>query len=148
MKTNSHLVKIKSVKVISFKNINGSWDTEYANDNINRLADVIFSLEKNHISSSFDAINYNTYLWYRSSIKENQGDLTWDLSAENLYIDPNLLFKFGLGDDDTGGIGEDLLLGPPFSIDFELKNFIVDKPSKVTLKKNDIELEVLFELEW
>jgi len=139
-------VKIKSIKIISFNNINGTWDTEYTD--INRLADLKFGLQKDHISTTYDLLKYSRKLWYISDILENQGNLYWDLNNKELYLDPNFKFTFGLGDDDGNGIGQDLLLGPPSDIEFSLKDYIQDKPQIVTLKKDDIELEVEFELEW
>ncbi|HEY6142315.1 MAG TPA: hypothetical protein VIV55_02650, partial [Flavobacterium sp.] len=95
-------VKIKSIKVISFKNINGSWDTEYTNNNINRLADLKFFLRKNFIFTSFGE-KLESYLkdWYfTEELFENQSNLTWDLNNKGLYINPNQNFIFDLVDMD------------------------------------------------
>lgn len=139
-------VKIKRVNIISFSNIDGSWDPELSGND--ELADLKFAFTKNRISSSFDSMEYSVKTWYISEVLMNQGDLTWDLSNAELFIDPNLIFAFGLGDDDGGGIGQDLLWGPPFEIPFYLQEFINDEPSSVTLVKENIDLEVEFELEW
>lgn len=139
-------VKIKRVNIISFSNINGNWDPDLSGDDV--LADLKFAFTKNRISNSFDSMEYSVKTWFISEVLINQGDLTWDLSNEELYIDPNLIFAFGLGDDDGGGIGQDLLFGPPFEITYNLQEFISLEPSSVTLVKEDIDLEVEFELEW
>lgn len=142
-------VKIKSLKIISFKKINETWDPEYSNNDINRLADLKFSLEKTHIGISlFNEILYGNSIWYISEVLENQGNLNWDLSNKNLNINPNFKMTFSLGDVDSNGFTEDLLLGPPFSVDFSFKDYIQDKPNIVILKKDEIDLEVEFELEW
>lgn len=141
-------VKINAIKLISFKNMNGSWDTEYSNTDINRLADLKFGLQKDYIQTSFDEIKYSRKTWFISDVLQNQGNLNWNLANQGLYINPNLKFTFGLGDDDGNGIGQDLLLGPPFALELNLKGYIQNKPNIVTLKKADIELEVEFELEW
>lgn len=141
-------VKITAIKLISFKNINGSWDTEYSDTDINRLADLIFGLQKDYIQTSFDGIKYSRKTWFISDVLLNQGNLNWNLTDQGLYINPNFKFTFGLGDDDGNGIGQDILLGPPSDLEFSFKDFIQDKPNTVTLKKTDVELEVEFELEW
>lgn len=140
-------VKIKSIKIISFKNINSSWDPEYPNDNINRLADLKFSLRKNFIITSFDgALSSSTQNWYISELLENQGNLTWDLNNKNLYIDPNSNFTFSLGDIDENYHAQNLLDNDYDYVTFNLKNYTKDKPNIVTLKNGGLEFEV--ELEW
>jgi len=142
-------VKIKNLKIISFKNIHETWDSEYLSNDINRLADLEFSLEKTHIGISlFNEILYGSSIWYISEILENQNNLNWNLSNKNLNINPNFKMKFSLSDVDNNGFVEDLLLGPPFAIEFSFKEYIQEKPNKVILKKESIDLEVEFELEW
>ncbi|MFL0150993.1 hypothetical protein V2632_06880 [Tenacibaculum maritimum] len=142
-------VKIKSLRIISFKNINETWDPEYSNTDINRLADLKFTLEKIYIKTSlFNEIKYGRTLWHQSEILINQDNLNWDLNNEHLNINPNFVMTFSLGDIDNNGFAEDLLLGPPFSIEFSFKEYIQEKPNKVILKEEDIDLEVEFELEW
>lgn len=142
-------IKIKNIKIISFKNINETWDSEYSNNDINRLADLKFTLNKTHIGVSlFNEILYENSIWYISEVLENQGNLNWDLNDKSLNINPNFKMKFSLVDVDNNGFVEDLLLGPPYSIDFSFKEYIQEKPNKVILKKENIDLEVEFELEW
>lgn len=141
-------VKINRITINSFKDIDGSWDPEYESDNINRLADLKFAFRKNYITTTFDEMEYASKVWYISEVLMNQGNLTWDLNSLELYIDPNLNLRFGLGDDDGGGIAQDLLLGPPFDLDIGLKDHILEKPTTITLQQSDIDLEVVFEIEW
>jgi hypothetical protein len=142
-------VKIKSLKIVSFKNINKTWDSEYSNNDINRLADLKFTLEKTYIKTSlFNEVAYERGTWHTSEILINQGNLNWDLNNENLNINPNFIMTFSLGDIDDNGFAEDLLLGPPFAIEFNFKDYIQDKPNKIILKKGSIDLEVEFEIEW
>lgn len=139
-------VKINRINLISFSNINGTWDPEFSGNDA--LADLKFALVKTYITTSFDTMEFDSKTWYISDVLMNQGNLTWDLSQEELYIDPNLNFGFGLGDNDGGGIGQDLLLGPPFEITYSLQDFINEQPNSATLIKEDIDLEVEFELVW
>lgn len=44
--TRGNAVKITGMKVVSFYNINQTWDSEYDVNNPNRLADVIFVFSK------------------------------------------------------------------------------------------------------
>ncbi|QTE21788.1 hypothetical protein [Polaribacter cellanae] len=142
-------VKIKNLKIISFKNINQTWDSEYSNNDINRLADLKFTLEKTYIKTSlFNEVLYERSIWYKSETLINQGNLNWNLNNENLNVNPNFIMTFSLADIDDNGLVEDLLLGPPFAIEFNFKDYIQDKPNKVILKKENIDLEVEFEIEW
>ena len=139
-------VKINSVKVISFSNINGTWDSEFANNDINRLADVLFNLRKPKVGITENTFNFQN--WFKSEVKENQGDLTWGVSSENLYLNPQFSLQFSTGDDDGGGIAQDIMLGPPFEREITFQEHIATKPSTITLKVDDIDLEVEFTLEW
>ncbi|QTD36389.1 hypothetical protein JL193_09470 [Polaribacter batillariae] len=137
---------IKEVLVNNFYDKDNTWDTEFSNIDVNRLADVFFSLSKPHVDL-FTGQRYKA-LWYKSAVKENQGDLTWNFSQENLYIDPNALIHFGLADDDGGGVGQDLLLGPPFEKEINLAQYSSSQPNNITLEDTSINLDVDFAVEW
>jgi hypothetical protein len=138
-------IKITGVQVLSFFNIDGTWDLEFPEDDINRLADVFFNLRK----PTVEIFNGNLLFvnWFKSDMKENQGDLTWDLSTEDLYINPQRSLLFGLADDD-GTFVEDLLMGPPFERELTLSEHIANQPNIITLSVPEIELEVAFTVEW
>ncbi|NMH89891.1 hypothetical protein [Flavivirga algicola] len=144
--TRGGAVKINSVKVISFSNINGTWDSEFSNNDVNRLADLLFNLQKPEVGITENTFGFQN--WFKSEIKENQGDLTWDVSSENLYLDPQFSLRFSMGDDDGGGIAQDIMLGPPFEREITFQEHIGSKPNTITLKVDDIDLEVQFALEW
>ena len=139
-------VYIKEVLVNNFYDKDNTWDTDFSSTDPNRLADVSFSLSKPHIDL-FSGQRFKA-LWYKSTVKENQGDLSWYLSQENLYVNPNALIHFGLADDDDGGVGQDLLLGPPFEKDINLSQYSNAQPSNITLEDSSINLDVDFGLEW
>lgn len=130
-------VKITTVQVLSFSNIDGTWDPEFSENDINRLADVFFILEKPVASISIE--NFRFQKWFTSSVKENQGDLTWELSSEDLYIDPQLSLQYTMADED-GGFIDDLMLGPPYLREISLAEYIDTKPSTITLNVPDIDL--------
>ncbi len=138
-------IKITGVQVLSFFNINGTWDPEFPEDDINRLADVFFSLRKPTVGR----FNGNLVFadWFLSEVKENQGDLTWDLSDEELYINPQRSLLLGMADDD-GNFSEDLMLGPPFERELTLSEHIATQPDTITLSVPEIDLEVVFTVEW
>jgi hypothetical protein len=137
---------IKEVLINNFYDKDNTWDTEFSNTDPNRLADVFFSFSKPHINL-FTGQRFKA-LWYTSAVKENQGDLAWNLSQENLYIDPNVLIHFGLADDDGGGVGQDLLLGPPFEKDINLSQYINTQPNNITLEDSSINLDVDLAVAW
>lgn len=144
--TRGNAIKITSVQIISFHNMNQTWDPEFSDSDPNRLADLKFAFLKPKIRTFEDNFNFGT--WYLSSVLENQGNLTWDLSSENLFIDPNLRLGFGLGDIDGIGIAQDLMLGPPFDRKFDLSQYIETRPNTINLSVPEINLDVLLTLEW
>lgn len=139
-------IKIAKIEVVSFSNIGNTWDPEFTNTDINRLADVVFLLRKAKADITENSLNFQD--WFRSEIKENQGNLTWDLSTESLYADPMLSLRYSMADDDEGGVGQDLMLGPPFEREINLASYIATRPNAITLNVPEIDLEVIFSVEW
>ncbi|MBS3992175.1 MAG: hypothetical protein KGZ87_00485 [Bacteroidetes bacterium] len=138
-------IKITGLKVLSFHNINQTWDPEFSSTDSNRLADVFFSLSKRNVHLSNG--NLGSKLWLKSDVKQNQGDLTWNLSASNLYIDPTLSLWFSLADDD-GTFSQDLLMGPPFERELKLSNYVTSKPSILRFTIPEINLDLELTVEW
>ena len=135
-------VRVNQVLINNFYDKDNTWDSEYSSTDPNRLADVFFSFSKPHIDL-FTGQKFKS-LWYTSAVKENQGDLTWNLSQENLYIDPNALIHFGLADDDGGGVGQDLLLGPAFEKEVILCQYSSTQPSSIAIEDHSISLDIDF----
>ncbi len=136
-------IKIMSFRVVSFYNIDQTWDPEF--EGTDRLADVKFAFVKPKIRVFEDNYGYTT--WFISSTKENQGDLNWDISSESLYIDPNFILRFGLSDDD-GDFGQDLMLGPPSEREIDLSQYIASRPNTITVNYPEINLEAVLTVEW
>ena len=65
-----------------------------------------------------------------------------------MYVNPNALIHFGLADDDGGGVGQDLLLGPPFEKEINLAQHSSSQPNSITLEDTSINLDVDFAVEW
>lgn len=138
-------IKITNVEIVSFSNINNTWDSEFPSTDINHLADVFFHLRKPQVSITTGSLGFQD--WFTSIIKENQGDLTWDVSSEELYLDPQLSLQYSMADDD-GSVNQDLMLGPPFEREITFSEHISTQPSTITLSVADIDLEVVLTLEW
>lgn len=138
-------VQLKSLLVNSFYNINQSWDPEFAASDPNRLADVAFALLKPQVGVFSGQMSQQ--IWFKSSIKQNQGDLNWNLVSENLYVNPNTVLKFSLADDD-GAFSQDLMLEPPFERDIDLNNFNTLKPDLINFKDTTIYLDVDLGVVW
>ncbi|MDP3944814.1 MAG: hypothetical protein Q8Q51_02865 [Lutibacter sp.] len=138
-------VQLKSLLVNSFYNINQSWDPEFSASDPNRLADVGFVLLKPQIGV-FSG-QKSQQIWFKSPIKQNQGDLNWNLVNENLYVNPNTVLKFSLADDD-GAFSQDLMLGPPFERDIDLNYFGASKPDPINFKDSAINLDVDLRVVW
>lgn len=124
-------VKILSLKINKFDRINTSWDPEYSNTDPNRLADVGFAITKLDFYSPFES-TLNQKIWYKSEVKENQGDLTWDLSNLNLYLNPDNNFNFSIVDIDTYPLGQDLMK-TSLPVQFSLASYKQTKPKTITL---------------
>lgn len=140
-------LKINGVQVISFYGINTTYDSEFPATNSNHLADLRFGLSKNKLGNPLDNI-YSPAYWYLSSIIENQGNMTWDCSIDNLYLNPNASLKFGLVDIDNGIAGADLLNGPPDYREINFSNFVATKPTTITYTFPEINLEFKVFVEW
>lgn len=138
-------ITITQVKVLSFYDINNAWDPEYGSTDPNRLADVFFVFLKPRLNI------YNgtssSAVWYTSTIKENQGDLTWNVSGDNLYISPEYSLRYSMFDND-GVLSQDVLLGPPSEYEISFTDYISTKPSTIILSVPSIELEVELTLDW
>ncbi len=140
-------IKIIGVQVISFYGINTTYDPEYGATDPNRLADLRFGLSKNKLGNPLDNI-YSPAYWYLSSVIENQGNMTWDCSNDNLYLNPNAPLKFGLVDIDNGIAGADLLNGPPDYREISFTNYLITKPTTITYTFPEINLEFKVLVEW
>lgn len=140
-------LKINGVQVISFLGINTTYDPEFPVTNPNHLADLRFGLSKNKLGNPLDNI-YSPTQWYLSSVIENQGNMTWDCSNDNLYLNPNASLKFGLADIDNGIAGADLLNGPPDYREISFSNYLVTKPTTITYTFPEINLEFKVFVEW
>lgn len=138
-------LQLKGLLVNSFHNMNQTWDPEFSESDVNRLADVFFVFLKPQIGV-FSG-EKSQQLWFKSSIKQNQGDLNWDLLGEDLYVNPSTVLKFSLADED-GTFAQDLMLGPPYEKDINLSSYASEKPSIINLKDAAIDLNVDFEVGW
>ncbi|UPS92623.1 hypothetical protein [Bizionia sp. M204] len=140
-------VKITSIEVVSFSNIHNTWDPEFLNTDVNRLADVFLLLRKPKVNI-IDSSSFPLRDWFRSETKENQGDLIWDVSSHNLYINPNFSLRYSMADVDDGGMSQDIMLGPPFEREVTFVEHITTQPTTITLSIPNIDLEVVFTVEW
>lgn len=140
-------VKITGLQVLSFNGINTTWDPEFPTSDPNHLADVFFGFNKSTLDSPFEN-GYFFRNWYIASTKQNQGDLTWSFTSENLYIQPERTIRFGLADQDTPPLGQDLMMGPPDYRDFNFSAYTTTKPNTITFSYPEINLEFIVTVEW
>jgi len=139
-------IKINQVQIVSFNGINTTLDPEFPAGDPNRLGDIFFVLRKFGVNLN-DGTSANRFNWYTSPIKENQGDLTYDLSSENVNIDPQTRMFYAMADDD-GNFVEDLMQGPPFEREFNFSDFAATRPEQVRFEVPEINLEVVFTVDW
>jgi hypothetical protein len=145
--TRGNAIKIKSVRVISFYNMNSSYDPEFGDSDPNRLADLQFGFAKSRLNNNLSN-SYSTSRWFLSSILENQGNKSWDLTNENLFISHDKGVLFTLADIDNGIAGADLLNGPPDYRLMSFSNFKNTKPTTINYAFPEINLSVDLEVEW
>lgn len=139
-------VQITGIEVHNFYNKGKTWDPEFAQDNPGRLADLVFGLEK-RMGVSFGKPQSFNGTWHISEIHENESSFTWDLSEENLYLDPRAPFHFGLADADEGNIGQDLMLEYPSGA-IDLRPNMEEKPASLNLDVESTGLKVTFYIDW
>lgn len=139
-------VKITGLKITSFDGINTDWDPEFATSDLNKLADVRFSFSKVGLVNAFGDGGYIAE-WHKTSIKENQGDLTWSFPTENLYVNPNEYLIFSIYDQD----GPDLIQLLSSSVNVPhiyLSPYILTKPSSIKVSFPESNVEFTLSLEW
>ena len=137
-------VKISAIEVVNFYDQGNAWDPETAGED--QLADLIFALEKAH-QQGFIKDELRKTIWFISEVHENESSLSWDLSAEDLYINPIFGFDFSLGDVDEGGMSQNLLVDR-FSYKIELREKMETRPETVELIDEAVDLHIIFHLEW
>jgi len=146
--TRGNAVRVLSAEVISFYKKDETWDPEFSETDVNRLADVGIALQKSKLNDRFGGTDYTNYRWYTSESRLNQSNLFFDLKSEELYIDLNKEIRVGLGDDDGGNIGEPLFPDFPDYRILDLKDYNLTRPTEIILKDDTVNLEVKFIVEW
>ena len=146
--TRGNAVRILSAEVISFYRMNETWDPEFTDTDINRLADVAIALHRSKLNDRFGGTDYSTYRWFTSDSYPNQSNLFFDFSAEELYIDLNKQIRVGIGDDDGGNMGQSLFPDFPDYRILDLKEYNMIRPSEIILKDESVNFEIKFRVEW
>ncbi|WP_054851348.1 hypothetical protein [Olleya sp. ITB9] len=146
-------VQFQNVQLNSFFDMGNSWDSEYPTSNPNHLADVFFAFLKpplNVFDGTRSGVPTSSWLWYTSAVRENETNLNWNITNENLYINPELVTPYiAFADDDGDGtLAGDLMLGPPFESIILLSNYTDTQPSSVTIQETNINLEYVIGLDW
>lgn len=141
-------VKLQSVQLNSFFDIDNTWDSEFPTTNPNHLADVFFVLLKPRLNAFTGERSIGSMPWYTSTVDVNQGDLQWNLQADNLYIDPSLPLRTAFADEDNNDLVDDLMLGTPFDSLISLSEFVDTEPNSITLQETNINLNYTIDVDW
>ena len=140
-------VRITGLKINSFDGINTVWDPEHDKSNPNSLADVSFYFSKVGYYNAFSS-NGTIEPFYQTSVKENQGNLTWSFLNENLYIDPQGYFIFNIFDQD----GPNLVQTLANSVNVPhiyMSQYASTKPSSIIVNfPESNSVEFILYLEW
>ncbi|WP_395057907.1 hypothetical protein [Flavobacterium sp.] len=145
--TRGNALKITGMQITAFDNMNNTWDPEFGPTDPNRLADVLFNFNTSQIYTYFET-QMTKRRWYLSTVKQNQGDLTWDLTNANLYINPNREITFSLGDEDTPPVGQNLIPNLPDYRIISFANYLTTKPTTITYSFPDANLSFIMTVEW
>ncbi len=140
-------IKIIGLQVITFDGINTSWDPEFSITDPNRLADLKFGFVKGLLGNPMNNSS-SSNLWYVSPTIQNQGNMTWSMANENLFIDPTKTFEFALSDDDGYPVAQNLLPGVFDTKTIGFSNYLVTKPTTITYTFPDVNLEFKLFVEW
>ena len=144
--TEGDAVQITGLKINSFYNIHETYDEQYADDDPERLADIVFAFSKAY-SRNFSTEDAGKSLWFLSEVYPNEEKLEFDLQDEQLFIAPYANFEVGIGDHDEGGVGADLARDPSqMSVNlYPLQN---EKPSEIHIIKEDSNVDITVFLKW
>ena len=145
--TRGNAIKITGLKVLNFYNMNETWDPEYSANDPNRLADVGFAFTKTRLDNYYSQSGFYRK-WYSSEIKQNQIDLTWNISSADLYFYLNSPLKFYLYDVDSPPFTQDLMMGAPDGKQLDFSSYMVTKPNTITYSFPDIQLSLVLTVEW
>ncbi len=143
----NNTIRIKGVIVNSFYNINQTWDPEFSATDPNRLADVYVAFGKPQLEF-FSTNNIIYKSWYYSAIKENQGDLTWDLTNESLYFRQNSIIQFSLADLDSQNAINPLIPNSDRLVYLDFTTYIATKPSTITFDFPLDQLQFILTVDW
>lgn len=145
-------VRITGITLHSFYNMGTPWDDEFDDDDPNRLADLVFVLLKpslNHFDGVRSAIVTDSWIRYRSEVRDNENNLNWLIEDEEIFVNPDLLEMYiSFADDDGGNTGQDVMQGPPSYRLIPITDYIDTQPSIFTVQENDIDLEYEVMINW
>ncbi len=139
-------VQITGLKINSFYNIHGTYDEQYAENDPERLADIVFAINK-AFSWNFANEDRSKGRWFLSEIYPNEEKLEFDLRDDELFIAPYANFEVGIGDHDEGGIGSDLARDAS-GMTVNLYPLQYEKPSEIHIIKEDADVDITIFLEW
>jgi hypothetical protein len=139
-------VRITGLKITSFDGINTVWDSEFDKSNPNSLADVCFSFSK---VASLNAFGEEGTIqeWFKTPIKENQGDLKWSFPTDDLYVDANGYLIFYIYDQD----GPNLVQVLSSSVNVPhiyLSPYASTKPASIDVSFPESNVKFTLDLEW
>ena len=141
-------VKINGLSLINFQNKGGIWDSEFPATNPNSLADPFFALLKSPVNL-YTGNRSGLIVSYKSPIRQNESNLNWDLSNEDVYLNLDYTtMQISFAEDDGGNISQDLMNGPPFEKLIPFQNIINTQPTTANFQETDISLEYDLNLDW
>lgn len=149
--TRGNAVKIQSLKLNSFYNIGETWDSEFDDTDTNRLADVRFAILKRRLDVYDGTRNDSKSFSIRflSQTRANEDNLNWDLQNEDLYVDIERLTPYiAFGDDDGGGLGQELIVDAPFERAIPILDYIGTNPDTIIVEESDVDLEYELGISW
>lgn len=111
--------------------------------------DLRFGFAKRKLYNYYETA-YNYTNWYRSAVIDNEGDMTWNCSSDNLYIvsNPYDKLRFGLGGVISGDVGVDLTNSPGGYAEISFEEYLTIKPSEIIYSFPEYGLEFKLFVDW
>lgn len=121
-------------------------DPEFSDSDSERLADLIFRIEKRYVDITVgdDAPKYRNADHSESAVIENENGFEWNYEGNELRFSRDNVLLFQLYDFD-GGLDVDQNLGHVFVI---FGDYVEERPSQVNIVEGGGSIDITIDLEW
>lgn len=140
-------LRIKKISLTKYQGMGETLDPEFSSDDPNRLADLAFLIEKRFSGINIDENNLSNIGDFFSETLSNEGEMSWDLTGNEIILGDKMSFFFSLYDIDDNGAMENLIESAPYLI-LDFSSYIETRPTQVTFQDELDTITVVFDIEW